>query len=119
MTRQSIQDRILTASQNSGQEESLTVLPPAPRTTWRAVRYIALAGAFAAVVAGAVVLSFRFYPALGEFVAGTASAQAQAPAESKPEEAGTAGATRHLFKSTPARLVSAPAPMSSLRSGRR
>ncbi|MBB2973236.1 hypothetical protein [Mesorhizobium sp. RMAD-H1] len=98
MTRQSIQDRILTASQNSGPDEPLARLPSAPRSAWRAVRYIAVAGAFAVVVAGAVVLSFRFYPALGEFVAGTASAQSQAQAENKPQEAGAAAAAQSPFQ---------------------
>jgi len=40
------------------------------------VRNVALLGAFAVLVAAAVVLSFRFSPALGTLVAGTASAQA-------------------------------------------
>lgn len=48
---------------------------------------MALLGAFAVLVAAAVVLSFRFSPALGTLVAGTASAQAQAPAvQGKPAE---------------------------------
>ncbi|WEX75351.1 hypothetical protein PYH37_000749 [Sinorhizobium numidicum] len=41
---------------------------------------------FAVVVAAVVVLSFHFYPPLGRFVAETASAQSQAPAEGKPAE---------------------------------
>jgi len=56
------------------------------------VRNTALLGAFAVLVAAAVVLSFRLYPAFGTFVAGTASAQAQAPAQGKPAQAATAPA---------------------------
>jgi hypothetical protein len=51
------------------------------------VRNAALLGAFAVLVAAAVVLSFRLYPALGTFVAGTASAQAQAPVQGEPTQA--------------------------------
>lgn len=94
MTRQSIQDRILTSSQSLAPAEPLASPPPARWSVWRAVRNVALAGMFAVVVASAVVLSFYFYPPLGRLVAETASAQSQAPVESKPVEnkAGAAAA---------------------------
>ncbi|WFP75392.1 hypothetical protein [Mesorhizobium sp. WSM4906] len=63
-------------------------LPPRRSSVWRLLRNTALLGAFAVLVAVAVILSFRFFPALGTLVAGTASAQAQAPAaQGKPAEA--------------------------------
>ncbi|TIO75291.1 MAG: hypothetical protein E5X74_20710 [Mesorhizobium sp.] len=83
MTRQSIEDRILTRPQPVVPPASL---PPKRSSIGRLVRNAALLGAFAVLVAAAVILSFRFYPALGTLVAGTASAQSQAPAESKPAE---------------------------------
>ncbi|WP_139813003.1 hypothetical protein [Ensifer aridi] len=86
MTRQSIQDRILTGTQTVAPAEPLASPSSARRSAWRVVRNVALAGMFAVVVAAAVVLSFYFYPPLGRFVAETASAQSQAPAESKPAE---------------------------------
>lgn len=86
MTRQSIQDRILTGSQNVAPVEPLASPPSARWSVWRMVRNVALAGMFAVVVAAAVVLSFHFYPPLGRLVAETASAQSQAPAESKAAE---------------------------------
>ncbi|TPI16503.1 hypothetical protein FJW06_04645 [Mesorhizobium sp. B4-1-3] len=86
MTRQSIEDRILTRSE----AVTLTGLPagsPSARlSAWHLARTITLLGAFAVLVAGAVVLSFRLYPALGTFVAGTASAQAQAPMQGEPAQ---------------------------------
>ncbi len=86
MTRQSIQDRILTGTQTVAPAEPLASPSSARRSAWRVVRNVALAGMFAVVVAATVVLSFYFYPPLGRFVAETASAQSQAPAESKPAE---------------------------------
>ncbi|MFA1621366.1 hypothetical protein ACDY96_00700 [Rhizobium mongolense] len=86
MTRQSIQDRILTNSQSYAPAEPLASRPSARGSVWRLVRNVALTVMFAVVVAAAVVLSFYFYPPLGRFVAETASAQPQAPAESKPAE---------------------------------
>jgi hypothetical protein len=58
----------------------------------RLVRNTVLLGAFAVLVAAAVISSLRFYPALGEFVAGTASAQAQAPVQGEPPQATSAPA---------------------------
>lgn len=86
MTRQSIQDRILTSSQTLAPVEPLASPSSARWSVWRVARNVALAGMFAIVVAAAVVLSFHFYPPLGRLVAETASAQSQAPAESKPAE---------------------------------
>ncbi|WEX86644.1 hypothetical protein PZN02_002949 [Sinorhizobium garamanticum] len=86
MTRQSIQDRILTSSQALAPAEPMASPSSARRSVWRVVRNLALAGMFAVVVAAVVVLSFHFYPPLGRLVAQTASAQSQAPAESKPAE---------------------------------
>jgi hypothetical protein len=59
--------------------------PHPARSAWRVLRNAALLGAFAVLVAAAVVAAFRFYPALGTLVAGAASAQSQAAAETKPE----------------------------------
>lgn len=98
MTRQSIQDRILTGSQNVAPVEPLASPPSARWSVWRMVRNVALAGMFAVVVAAAVVLSFYFYPPLGRFVAETASAQSQAPAESKPAENKAAAAPETPFQ---------------------
>lgn len=86
MTRQSIQDRILTSSQSAAPAEPLATPPSARWSVWRVVRNVALAGMFAVVVAAAVILSFHFYPPLGRLVTDSASAQAQAPAEAKPAE---------------------------------
>ncbi|MDG4880321.1 hypothetical protein [Mesorhizobium sp. WSM4884] len=62
--------------------------PPRRSSVWRLLRNTALLGAFAVLVAAAVILSVRFFPALGTLVTGTASAQAQAPAaQGKPMEA--------------------------------
>ena len=90
MTRQSIEDRIL--AQPVALPEPPASPPPQPSPGWRVVRNTALLGAFAVLVAAAVVLSFRLYPALGTLVAGTASAQAQAPVQGKPAQAATAPA---------------------------
>ncbi|KUM24159.1 hypothetical protein AU467_06960 [Mesorhizobium loti] len=88
MTRQSIEDRILTRSQSIPLPEPPASPPPRRSSIGRLVRNTALLGAFAVLVAAAVVLSFRFSPALGTLVAGTASAQSQAPAaQGKPAEA--------------------------------
>ncbi|TIS63379.1 MAG: hypothetical protein E5W93_03765 [Mesorhizobium sp.] len=88
MTRQSIEDRILTRSQPVPLPESPASPPPKRSSVWRFLRNTALLGAFAVLVAAAVILSFRFSPALGTLVAGTASAQTQAPAtQGKPAEA--------------------------------
>ena len=57
--------------------------PPA-RPVRRLVRNVALLGAFAIVVAAAVIASLRVFPALGGIVADTAQAQSQAPVEAKP-----------------------------------
>ncbi|TIQ34241.1 MAG: hypothetical protein E5X48_19230 [Mesorhizobium sp.] len=90
MTRQSIEDRILTRSQPVPLPEPPASPPPKRSSAWRLLRNTALLGAFAVLVAAAVILSFRFFPPLGTLVAGTASAQAQAPAaqptEAKPAE---------------------------------
>jgi hypothetical protein len=86
MTRQSIQDRILTGTQTLAPPEPPASPPSARRSVWRVLRNAALAGMFAVVVAAAVVLSFYFCPPLGRFIAETASAQSQAPAESKAAE---------------------------------
>jgi len=90
MTRQSIEDRIL--AQPVALPEPPASPPPQRSPGWRVVRNTALLGAFAVLVAAAVVLSFRLYPAFGTFVAGTASAQAQAPVQGKPAETGPAAA---------------------------
>lgn len=87
MTRQSIEDRILTRSQSAPLPEPPAGSLPVRSSAWRLVRNTALLGAFAVLVAAAVIISFRLSPALGTFVAGTASAQAQAPAQGKPAEA--------------------------------
>ncbi|WP_224545682.1 hypothetical protein [Mesorhizobium sp. CA16] len=87
MTRQSIEDRILSHTQPAALPEPPASPPPQRSPGWRLARNTALLGAFAVLVAAAVVLSFRLYPALGTFVAGTASAQAQAPIQGKPTEA--------------------------------
>ncbi|WP_192248920.1 hypothetical protein [Mesorhizobium silamurunense] len=93
MTRQSIEDRILTRSQPVPLPEP-PASPPTPRSSvWRLLRNTALFGAFAVLVAAAVILSFRLYPTLGTLVAGTASAQAQAPAQGKPAQAAPADAS--------------------------
>ncbi|TGQ11859.1 MULTISPECIES: hypothetical protein [unclassified Mesorhizobium] len=86
MTRQSIEDRILNRPQPAPLPEPPASPPPARSSAWRLVRNTALLGAFAVLVAAAVVSSLRFFPALGEFVAGTASAQSQAPAAAKPTD---------------------------------
>ncbi|AZO15968.1 hypothetical protein EJ069_15310 [Mesorhizobium sp. M2A.F.Ca.ET.043.05.1.1] len=85
MTRQSIEDRILARAEPVALSEPQG--SPPRSQAWRLVRNTALLGAFAVLVAAAVVLSFRLYPALGTFVAGTASAQAQAPAQGEPTQA--------------------------------
>ncbi|TPI38493.1 hypothetical protein FJW07_14650 [Mesorhizobium sp. B3-1-9] len=87
MTRQSIEDRILTHSQPVALPEPPANAPPQRSPGWRLVRNTALLGAFAILVASAVILSLRLYPALGTFVAGTASAQAQAPVQGEPAQA--------------------------------
>ncbi|WP_139812665.1 hypothetical protein [Ensifer aridi] len=76
----------MTGTQTVAPAEPLASPSSARRSAWRVVRNVALAGMFAVVVAATVVLSFYFYPPLGRFVAETASAQSQAPAESKPAE---------------------------------
>ncbi|RWM25538.1 hypothetical protein [Mesorhizobium sp.] len=93
MTRQSIEDRILTRSQSIAPPEPPASLPPKRSSIGRLVRNAALLGAFAVLVAAAVILSFRFSPALGTLDAGTASAQAQAPAQDKPAQAVPADAS--------------------------
>lgn len=90
MTRQSIEDRILTRSEPVALPEQPAGSPPRRFSGWRLVRNTALLGAFGVLVAAAVVLSFRLYPALGTFVAGTASAQAQAPVQGEPAQAAPA-----------------------------
>ncbi|RWD72632.1 hypothetical protein [Mesorhizobium sp.] len=85
MTRQSIEDRILARAEPVALSEPQGLQPRSQ--AWRLVRNTALLGAFAILVAAAVVLSFRLYPALGTFVAGTASAQAQAPVQGEPTQA--------------------------------
>ena len=87
MTRQSIEDRILNRPQPALPPEPPATPPPKRSSIGRLVRNAALLGAFAVLVAAAVVLSFRLYPALGTFVAGTASAQAQAPVQGEPTQA--------------------------------
>lgn len=89
MTRQSIEERILTCSQPVSLPEPPSGPPPVRSSAWRLIRNAALLGVFAVVVAAAALSSLRFYPALATFVAGTASAQAQAPAQGKPAEAGS------------------------------
>jgi len=84
MTRQSIRDKTLMRLPAAGEQEASTSAQPARRSTWRVVRNIALAGLFAVLVAGTVVLSMRAFPALGTLVAGNASAQSQKAAESAP-----------------------------------
>ncbi|WP_217576153.1 hypothetical protein [Mesorhizobium sp. GbtcB19] len=91
MTRQSIEDRILTRPQPVPLPEPPAGPPPVRSSAWRLIRNAALLGAFAVVVAAAVISSLRFFPALATF-AGTASAQTQAPAQGKPAEAGSAAA---------------------------
>ncbi|WP_292198990.1 hypothetical protein, partial [Mesorhizobium sp.] len=61
--------------------------PPTRSSAWRLLRNTALLGAFAVVVAAAVIVSFRVFPSLGTFVAGTASAQAQAPEQAESTQA--------------------------------
>lgn len=92
MTRQSIQDRVLSSTQSLAPAEPLVSPPSTKRSVWRVVRNFALAGMFAVVIAAAVVLSFYFYPPLGKFVAETASAQSQAPAENKSAAGGAVAA---------------------------
>ncbi|MDX8531171.1 hypothetical protein RFM41_04975 [Mesorhizobium sp. VK25A] len=92
MTRQSIEDRILARAEPVALSEPPVGSPPRRSPAWRLVRNTALLGAFAALVAAAVILSFRLYPALGTFVAGTASAQAQAPVQGEPAQAAPAPA---------------------------
>ncbi|MEZ2333255.1 hypothetical protein AB6802_26330 [Mesorhizobium sp. RCC_202] len=92
MTRQSIEDRILTRSEPVALPEQPAGSPPKRSSVGRLLRNTALLGAFAIVVAAAVIVSFRLSPALGAFVAGTASAQAQAPAQGKPAQAAPAPA---------------------------
>ncbi|SFP71874.1 hypothetical protein SAMN03159463_04743 [Mesorhizobium sp. NFR06] len=98
MTRQSIEDRILTRSQPVPLPEPPANLPPKRSSIRRLARNTALFGSFAVLVAAAVVLSFRLSPALGTFVAGTASAQSQAPAQGKPAEATPAPANASANK---------------------
>lgn len=87
MTRQSIEDRILNRPQPAPPPEPPASPSPKRSSIGRLVRNTALLGAFAVLVAAAVISSLRFYPALGEFVAGTASAQAQAPVQGEPTQA--------------------------------
>lgn len=92
MTRQSIEDRILTRSESVALPEPPAGSPPARLSAWRLLRNTALLGAFAVLVAAAVILSFRFFPTLGTLVAGTASAQAQAPVQAESTQAAPAPA---------------------------
>ncbi|RAZ92941.1 hypothetical protein DPM33_03575 [Mesorhizobium hawassense] len=92
MTRQSIEHRILTRGEPALPPEPPASPTPARWPVWRLVRNAALLGAFAVLVAVAVISSLRFYPALGMLVADTASAQSQVPAQGKPSEAGPAPA---------------------------
>jgi len=96
MTRQSIQDRILTRSEpvapSQASPSQAAGLPPARSRVWRLARNTAGLASFAVLVAAAVILAFRFYPALGTLVADTASAQSQAPAGNKPAETRPAAA---------------------------
>jgi len=102
MTRQSIEERILTRPQPVSIPQPPANPPPARSSVWRTVRNAALLGAFAVVIAAAVVAALRFYPALGALAAGTASAQSQAPAETGPANgkppAGDASAANTPFQ---------------------
>jgi hypothetical protein len=86
MTRQSIEERILTRPQPVPLQPLSANAPPVRSPAWRLIRNTALLGAFAVLVAAAVIASFRFFPALGSIVADTTSAQSQVPAETKPAE---------------------------------
>lgn len=97
MTRQSIEDRILAHGQPVALSEPAD-LPRGRRPVRRLVRNAALLCAFAVLVAAAVISSLRFYPAFGTFVAGTASALAQAPVQGKPVETAPAPADASATK---------------------
>jgi hypothetical protein len=96
MTRQSIEDRILARAEPVALSEPQG--SPPRSQAWRLVRNTALLGAFAILVAAAVVLSFRLYPALGTFVAGTATAQAQPPVQGEPAQAAPVPADASAIK---------------------
>jgi hypothetical protein len=96
MTRQSIEERILTRPQPIALQPP-PVNPSPGRSAWRMLRNAALLGAFAILVAAAVVAAFRFYPALSAFVADTTSAQSQAPAGTGKPLAGDASAANTPF----------------------
>jgi hypothetical protein len=83
-TRQSIRDRTLMRLPGAEREAPAASAAPAPQPARRLLRNIGLAGLLVVLVAGAVVASLRAFPALGNLVAGDASAQAQKTADNAP-----------------------------------